>query len=203
LSVHVLGNSIFPRSFLGSFTIVCAILRQLHLTAQFLLACLLFHLSSTYFFRAFILPLDIPYISSADWSIRRQLEPFDVIVIDQLSTAIPFLRWFGFNRIVFYCHFPDLLLAPGSNFVPDPRGPRGFSIKGEITALYRIPIDATEQSTTGEADKILVNSDFTSQVFQNTFRQLGRIPRTVYPAVDPEVYEKKVDAKVEDKWLVR
>jgi alpha-1,3/alpha-1,6-mannosyltransferase len=203
LKVHVLGNSIFPRSLLGRFTIVCAILRQLHLVAQFLLATLFFHLSSTFLFRAFILPNDIPFISSADWSIRRQMEPFDVIVVDQLSTAVPFLRWFGFNRVVFYCHFPDQLLAPGATFVPDPRGPRGFSLKGEIAAFYRIPIDTVETMTTGESDKILVNSDFTSQVFQRTFRELARIPRTVYPAVDPEVYAQRVEAKSEDKWLVR
>ncbi|GAA5966306.1 hypothetical protein JCM3765_005250 [Sporobolomyces pararoseus] len=202
LKVHVLGNSIFPRSIFGRFTIVCAILRQLHLVAQFLLATLLFHLSDTFFFRAFVLPNDIPFISSSDWSIRRQLEPFDVIVVDQLSTGVPFLRWFGLNRVVFYCHFPDQLLAPGSSFVPDPRGPRGFSLKGEITAFYRIPIDQIEQMTTGEADKILVNSDFTSQIFTKTFKELMRIPRTVYPAVDPELYGKKVEAKTEDQWLV-
>jgi alpha-1,3/alpha-1,6-mannosyltransferase len=57
--------------------------------------------------------------------------------------------------------------------------------------------------STGEADKILVNSDFTSQIFQKTFKELNRIPRTVYPAVDPEAYEKKVEAKKEDQWLVR
>ncbi|GAA5905126.1 GDP-Man:Man(1)GlcNAc(2)-PP-dolichol alpha-1,3-mannosyltransferase [Sporobolomyces salmoneus] len=202
LKVHVLGNSIFPRSFFGSFTIICAILRQLHLAAQFLLAQAFFHLSSTLLFRAFVLPNDIPFISSNDWSIRRQLEPFDVIVVDQLSTAVPFLRWWGFNRVVFYCHFPDQLLAPGSNFVPDPRGPRGFSLKGEITAFYRIPVDHVEMMTTGEADKILVNSDFTSEIFTKTFKELNRIPRTVYPAVDPEAYAKKVEAKSEDQWLV-
>ncbi|GAA6024982.1 hypothetical protein JCM11491_002809 [Sporobolomyces phaffii] len=202
LQVHVLGNSIFPRSICGRFTIVCAILRQLHLVAQFLVATFFFHLSSTFLFSAFILPLDIPFISSADWSIRRQLEPFDVVVVDQLSTAVPFLRWFGFNRVVFYCHFPDQLLAPGATFVPDPRGPRGFSIKGEVAAFYRIPIDTLEQMSTGEADKILVNSDFTSQVFQRTFRELARIPRTVYPAVDPDQYGAKCDASAEDRWLV-
>ncbi|GAA5931846.1 GDP-Man:Man(1)GlcNAc(2)-PP-dolichol alpha-1,3-mannosyltransferase [Sporobolomyces koalae] len=202
LNVHVLGNSIFPRSLLGRFTIVCAILRQLHLVAQFLLATLFFHLSSTIFFQAFVLPLDIPFISSADWSFRRQLEPFDVIVVDQLSTAVPFLRWFGFNRVVFYCHFPDQLLAPGATFVRDPRGPKGFSLRGEISAFYRIPIDTVEEMTTGESDKILVNSDFTSQVFRSTFRELQRIPRTVYPAVDYQAFAKKAAARSEDEWLV-
>ncbi|GAA6061603.1 hypothetical protein JCM10212_000911 [Sporobolomyces blumeae] len=201
LKVHVLGNSLFPRSFFGRFTIVCAILRQVHLVAQFLLATLLHHLSSMYFFRAFVLPLDIPYLSSSDWSIRRQLEPFDVIVVDQLSAAVPLLRWFGFNRVVFYCHFPDLLLAPGATFVPDPRGPRPFSFKGEVLSLYRAPIDAIEESSTGEADKILVNSEFTSQVFQKTFKGLHRIPRTVYPSVDVGAYGNKVEAKEQDRWL--
>ncbi|GAA5919685.1 hypothetical protein JCM1841_005230 [Sporobolomyces salmonicolor] len=202
LKVHVLGNSIFPRSFFGRFTILCAIFRQLHLTLSFLIASLLFHLSTLPLVSSVILPLDTPYKSSSSWSIRRQLEPFDVIVVDQLSTATPLLRWFGFNRIVFYCHFPDLLLAPGQTFVPDPRGPGPFSLKGELRAFYRIPIDKLEEATTGEADKILVNSEFTSEVFQKTFKELRRIPRVVYPAVDSAAYEKKEEPAEEDKWLV-
>ncbi|GAA6003301.1 hypothetical protein JCM10207_001851 [Rhodosporidiobolus poonsookiae] len=205
LKVHVLGN-LLPRSLIGRFTILCAILRQFHLTFSFLLASLLYHLSSLPILSSLLLPVDHPFTSSADWSLRRQLEPFDVLVVDQLSASVPLLRWFGFNRVVFYCHFPDLLLSTGAAANParaiDPRGPRPFSIRNELRSFYRAPFDAIEQMTTGEADKILVNSEFTSQVFKRTFADLLRTPRVVYPAVDPDEYGKAVEAAEGDKWLV-
>ncbi|GAA5843533.1 hypothetical protein JCM11251_001648 [Rhodosporidiobolus azoricus] len=206
LKVHVLGNSLFPRSILGRFTIICAMLRQLHLTFSFLLASYLYHLSSLPILSSLLHPLDHPFTSSSDWSFRRQLEPFDVLVVDQLSASVPLLRWFGFNRVIFYCHFPDLLLSTGSAANParvlDPRAPRPFRLGSELRAFYRAPIDVLEQMSTGEADKILVNSEFTSQVFQRTFADLRRIPRVVYPAVDPDAYGLEVEAKKEDQWLV-
>ncbi|GAA6026745.1 hypothetical protein JCM8097_005829 [Rhodosporidiobolus ruineniae] len=202
LKVHVLGNSIFPRSFFGRFSIICAMLRQLHLTFSFLLASFLYNLSSLPPLSSVLIPLEQPFSSSADWSPRRQLEPFDVLVVDQLSASVPLLRWFGFNRVVFYCHFPDLLLSPGAAGHParaiDPRGPRPFSVGNELRAFYRAPVDVVEQMSTGEADKILVNSRFTGQVFQRTFAELRREPRVVYPAVDVDAYGKKVEAKEED-----
>ncbi|KAL8293041.1 hypothetical protein RQP46_000735 [Phenoliferia psychrophenolica] len=207
LKVHVLGNSIVPPSLGGRFTIICAILRQLHLSLSFLLASLLYLLSSLPFLSSILLPLNHPFTSSADWSPRRQLAPFDVIVVDQLSASIPLLRWAGLNRVVFYCHFPDLLLSPsrsaheGEDGQPHYREP--FNPAGLLRAVYRIPIDRFEEVTTGEADKILVNSEFTSRVFQRTFPGLGRIPRVVYPCVDVKAYGKEVVAPAEaDKWLV-
>lgn len=208
LTVHVLGNSIFPRSIFGRFTIICAMLRQLHLVFSFLLAAFLYHASSWPLLSLFALPVETPFRSSSDWSPRRQLEPFDVIVIDQLSTGIPLLRWFGGNRVVFYCHFPDQLLSPSSSAAlsspHDPRAGTPFSIAAEVRKTYRAPIDALEQATTGEADKILVNSEFTAQVFERTFPALRRQPRVVYPSVDLQQYGKEVE-KVEeqDRWLVR
>lgn len=182
-------------------------LRQLHLTFSFLLACLLFHLSTLPLLSSLLVPLETPFSSSADWSFRRQIEPFDVLVVDQLSTTIPLFRWFGQNRVVFYCHFPDLLLSPGSaatiSCAVDPRGPRPFSFASELRALYRAPVNAIEQATTGEADKVLVNSKFTSEVFQRTFAELRRIPRVVYPAVDVDAYGKAVESTEQDKWLVK
>ncbi|BGP53650.1 hypothetical protein JCM8202_003580 [Rhodotorula sphaerocarpa] len=212
LKVHVLGNSIFPRSVLGKFTIVCAMLRQLHLAWSFLLATTLYNLSSLPLLSLVLLPLDAPFSSSSDWSPRRQLEPFDVVVIDQLSTAIPVLRWFGQNRVVFYCHFPDLLLASGPHGVSAPHDPRAgqpFSFRNELKSLYRAPIDQLEQSTTGEADKVLVNSAFTQQVFEATFKELRRTPRVVYPAVDVKQFGEGGKAALtsttvaeRDRWLL-
>ncbi|KAK4700074.1 hypothetical protein P7C70_g6178, partial [Phenoliferia sp. Uapishka_3] len=215
LKVHVLGNSIFPSSIFGHFTIICAILRQLHLTFSFLLASFLYFLSSIPPSNIILHPLRKPFKSSADWSPRRQLAPFDVIVVDQLSACIPLLRWIGGNRIVFYCHFPDLLLSPsrsasegepidehdehgeGGEFYSEPWSPGAF-----IRNIYRLPFDKFEEVTTGEADKILVNSEFTSRVFERTFASLARIPRVVYPGIDVDAYGEEVKIGEDDEWLV-
>lgn len=68
--------------------------------------------------------------------------------------------------------------------------------------MYRRPIDALEEATTGEADKIVVNSEFTSDVFVRTFRMLGRIPRVVYPCVDVEAYKAESAIEEADRWLL-
>ncbi|KAI5476057.1 alpha-1,3/alpha-1,6-mannosyltransferase, glycosyltransferase family 4 protein [Pseudohyphozyma bogoriensis] len=202
LKVHVLGNSIFPPSLLGRFTIICAILRQFHLTLSFLLATLLYHLSSLPILSSFILPQAHPFTSSSDWSPRRQLAPFDVVVVDQLSASIPLLRWLGANRVVFYCHFPDLLLSPSRSAHEHITGARDWSLRGQLRGIYRAPIDRFEETTTGEADKILVNSRFTQGVFGKTFATMGRVPRVVYPGIDVDAYGKEVDVKEADEWLV-
>lgn len=78
--------------------------------------------------------------------------------------------------MLFYCHFPDLLLAK-------PRAPGSFSAK--VHALYRKPLDAIEQASTGAADSLLVNSEFTARVFAATFPRLSRrgiSPRVLHPA---------------------
>ncbi|QSZ36302.1 hypothetical protein DSL72_007428 [Monilinia vaccinii-corymbosi] len=84
LDVRVRGNWLFPSSILSRFSIICAILRQLHLIVW------------TYF-----------------TSELSDLKP-DAFFVDQLSAGLPWLRFFYPNTpIFFYCHFPDLLLAQG------------------------------------------------------------------------------------------
>ena len=113
------------------------------------------------------------------------------------------LRMFTTMHVVFYCHYPDMLLARhDSNF----------------RALYRIPLDFFEQVTTGmvrgrvqgrhvdmwlvrmfqsynspinhpQAHKVLVNSWFTADTFVRTFVPLfrgGVHPRVLYPAVNTQ-----------------
>lgn len=73
-------------------------------------------------------------------------------------------------RVLFYCHFPDLLLSRRGSF---------------IKALYRMPLDYLEEVATGSADLILVNSNFTAGVFGQTFKRLavqGVQPAVLYPA---------------------
>ncbi|KAI1754709.1 hypothetical protein F4782DRAFT_456851 [Xylaria castorea] len=84
LDVRVRGNTVVPPSILGRFSILCAILRQLHLILQ------------TYF-----------------TSELGGLHP-DAYFVDQLSAGLPLLQYLHpRGRIFFYCHFPDLLLAQG------------------------------------------------------------------------------------------
>ncbi|KAF3221566.1 Alpha-1,3-mannosyltransferase-like protein [Orbilia oligospora] len=139
LKVVVRGNR-FPTSILGRFSILCAIVRQLDLITYFL--------------------LEDPDRASAT----------DLFFVDQLSVCVPILRYFlQGSRTLFYCHFPDKLLA---------------SRKSIIKSIYRIPFDWIEGYTTGLADGIVVNSKFTAGVFKEAFPRINVVPRVVYPCVD-------------------
>lgn len=73
-----------------------------------------------------------------------------------------------------------------------------------MRSIYRKPIDGLEEMTTGEADKILVNSGFTSEVFVRTFQGLRRVPRVVHPSVDYKAFGNgEVELKGEEEWLMR
>ncbi|KAF8477582.1 hypothetical protein BDZ91DRAFT_709517 [Kalaharituber pfeilii] len=97
LAVHVRGNTLFPPHFYRRFSILCAILRQLHLV-----------LSLVY----------LPPTSSPASVNPNILPPPDIFFVDQLSTCIPLLRLlYPSSRILFYCHFPDKLLSPRTNLI--------------------------------------------------------------------------------------
>ncbi|CAH8505990.1 unnamed protein product [Schistosoma turkestanicum] len=94
----------------------------------------------------------------------------DVTFVDQISAPIILLRAFGYKTI-FYCHFPDLLLAKNKNVF--------------LKKLYRIPIDYIEQLSTGMANIVLVNSKFTFNVFRETFTSLNHVQlHILYPIVN-------------------
>jgi len=127
-----------PHNILGRFSILCAILRQLHLALSLLLS--------------------------------GEANNYDCLFIDQLSACIPLFRLFAPHMaVLFYCHFPDYLLAPRTSF---------------IKSLYRIPFDWIEGFTTGQSDVIVVNSNFTKSVFATAFPKIKRAPHVVYPCVD-------------------
>eukprot|EP01040_Poterioochromonas_malhamensis_P000027 gene27-29_t len=94
----------------------------------------------------------------------------DLVILDGISAPIPILKFFGF-RVLFYCHFPDQLLCTD----------RGNPLK----QVYRTFVDKVEEVTTGRADRILVNSAFTLNVFSEVFPQLykRRKPEILYPVV--------------------
>ncbi|KAJ8101408.1 hypothetical protein POJ06DRAFT_281179 [Lipomyces tetrasporus] len=171
LDVIVKGDTIFPRTIFGRFAILCAILRQLHLTL-FLL--------------------------------QYENTTYDAIFVDQLSFCVPLLR-IGLDRwnsspngdrrstpvrrkrkarILFYCHFPDKLLA---------------TRKSLIKRLYRLPFDAIEAYSTSRADILLVNSRYTQRMFRQEFPSIDRTPTVVYPCVsESEEKNEKVLKLVTD-----
>ena len=131
-----------PATIFGRFAVLCAVLRQVHLILQIaLFSDELQKLTPTAFF------------------------------VDQLSASIPLLRLLQPRpRVIFYCHFPDKLLAKKG---------------GWLKALYRGPFDWLESWSTGCSDTIVVNSNFTKSVFGKAFPGLKhRSPGVVYPCVD-------------------
>ncbi|KAI0078979.1 glycosyltransferase family 4 protein [Panus rudis PR-1116 ss-1] len=109
---------------------------------------------------------------------------YDVYFIDQLSTCIPLLRMLAHKRVVFYCHFPDKLLADGA-YVEGGNNKRG----GILKRIYRFPMDWLEELTTRQADLILANSKFTSRVFKTHFSSISAVPEVVYPGINLSAYE--------------
>ncbi|KFA50395.1 hypothetical protein S40293_05225 [Stachybotrys chartarum IBT 40293] len=143
LDVRVRATAL-PMSILSRLTILCAILRHLHLL-------LLVHLTG----------------ELADLHPR-------VFVVDQLSAGLPLLRRLcPAVPVLFYCHFPDLLLA---------RGRAASALK----RAYRVPFDWLEETSMGYADAVAVNSGFTQGVVARTWPRLARSIKTeiVYPCVD-------------------
>uniref|UniRef100_A0A6N2KJ51 Alpha-1,3/1,6-mannosyltransferase ALG2 n=1 Tax=Salix viminalis TaxID=40686 RepID=A0A6N2KJ51_SALVM len=109
---------------------------------------------------------------------------FDVVLADQVSVVIPLLKLKKSMKVVFYCHFPDLLLAQHTTV---------------LRRLYRKPIDFIEEITTGMADIILVNSKFTASTFASTFKRLharGIQPAVLYPAVNVDQFHESHSYKL-------
>ncbi|KAH3903466.1 related to Alpha-1,3/1,6-mannosyltransferase ALG2 [Saccharomycodes ludwigii] len=109
----------------------------------------------------------------------KSVNKYDLFIVDQLSTCIPFLEIF--SKTLFYCHFPDQLLARRESF---------------LKKIYRLPFDLIEQFTTGSADCIVVNSNFTKSIFYKTFRFLKKDSidvDVIYPCVSlvKDSYDKK------------
>lgn len=157
--MRVRGHTLVPSSIFGRLSILCAILRQLHLIIQ------------------------ICVFSDE----MRKLEP-TVFFVDQLSAGIPLLRYLSpATRVLFYCHFPDKLLA---------------TIEGILKSFYRIPFDWLESWSTGCSDGIVVNSKFTREIFGYAFPLLkSRKPNVVYPCVESGTIESTKDLHSGGYWV--
>ncbi|GAO16204.1 uncharacterized protein UV8b_05581 [Ustilaginoidea virens] len=143
LNVRVRGNSLVPMSVLSRLTILCAILRHIHLLLTVFLSGEL-----------------------------AALQPH-AFVVDQLSAGLPLLRClFPAVPVLFYCHFPDLLLVRGRQSLPK--------------RLYRLPFDWIEEWSMGFAHAVAVNSSFTKRIVARTWPRLAKsvVTKVVYPCVD-------------------
>lgn len=106
--------------------------------------------------------------------------PAEVAIVDQVSTPLLLLRILGIPNI-FYCHYPDKLLSPGAS-----------GATGLLKRLYRAPLDWFEEFTTGLADIVLVNSNFTREVFRKSFSRLGSLdPAVLYPSLPTRIFQEE------------
>lgn len=170
LDVRVRGNTVFPAHVFGRLHILMAALRQLHLTVSLL---------------AELGTRDQPGDSQSakDQGGSSEDEPRDdIFIVDQLPACVPFLKTFGQpqesrrQRILFYCHFPDQLLA---------RRDEGGSLLRLAKLLYRFPFDWFEGWAMSASDRVVANSNFSRGVVRSVFGtdRLGDV-EVVYPCVD-------------------
>ncbi|KEP67687.1 UNVERIFIED_CONTAM: glycosyltransferase, group 1 family protein [Hammondia hammondi] len=100
----------------------------------------------------------------------------NVIINDQVAAVNPLLSLYC-EKLVFYAHFPDLLLVR--------RNPNSNGFFAALKKLYRVVMDGIEEATTAKCDLLLFNSRFTEQTYRRTFPSLNFPPHTVlYPPVD-------------------
>ncbi len=98
---------------------------------------------------------------------------YDVVLCDLVAHIVPLVRRRTHAKVVFYCHFPDRLLAPQ---------------RGALYRMYRIPIDRMEEWGLRLSHRVLVNSQFTAACFRRSFSRLAALPLdVVYPGVELEV----------------
>ncbi|HYD48862.1 MAG TPA: glycosyltransferase [Terriglobales bacterium] len=110
------------------------------------------------------------------FAVARQPRRADIVICDLVPHVIPWLRALIDAPIIYYCHYPDVLLAP-----LERRGAYGW---------YRWPIDALELWGLQIADRVLVNSRFTEQQLRATFPSLQRRIEVVSPGAAPPAEEE-------------
>lgn len=195
LDVRVRGNTFFPALFLGRFHLLMAMLRQLHLTASVLSEMGRTGKSGS---------------SSSNKNKEKEFQ-HDIFIIDQLPACVPILKWFGERfatttttignrqnnhkqRILFYCHFPDQLLA---------RRNEGGSMLRLLKGVYRYPLDWFEGWAMSASDKVVANSNFTKGVVRHVFgeNRLGDVS-VVYPCVDTKQQQQPVREEAQKEQVV-
>ena len=90
--------------------------------------------------------------------------------------------WPERQRILFYCHFPDQLLAQRNE----------GGVLGLVKRVYRLPFDWFEGWSMSGSDRVVVNSAFTQGVVKSLFSRLGDLG-VVYPCVDTKTAKEEDD----------
>ncbi|KAL5732118.1 hypothetical protein ACHQM5_004772 [Ranunculus cassubicifolius] len=99
---------------------------------------------------------------------------FDVVLADQVSVVVPLMKIKSSAKVVFYCHFPDLLHA---------------KLTTALRRIYRKPIDMLKEATTASLQR---------QHFANTFTHLnarGNQPEVLYRAVNVDQFDESTPYK--------
>uniref|UniRef100_A0A915D1U1 Phenylalanine--tRNA ligase beta subunit n=1 Tax=Ditylenchus dipsaci TaxID=166011 RepID=A0A915D1U1_9BILA len=108
----------------------------------------------------------------------------DIIFCDSISAPLAVFRCFSNAKLFFYCHYPDQLLTQ-----------RQSSAK----KAYRFVIDHIENFTTGLADVIFVNSQYTESVFRSCFSSLSnRKLHVLYPSLNTKYFDEQKDVGDEE-----
>jgi alpha-1,3/alpha-1,6-mannosyltransferase len=115
-------------------------------------------------------PLAVLRTLGAARALRRPDMSPDVVFCDVVPHVIPVVRRLTRAPVIYYCHYPDQLLARDS-----ARSPVWYR-------LYRRPINALERVGSRLADCVLVNSEYTAARVRSTFPDLPDA-RVLYPGV--------------------
>lgn len=92
--------------------------------------------------------------------------------------------------MLFYCHFPDQLLAQRNE----------GGLLGLVKRVYRLPFDWFEGWSMSASDRIVVNSSFTRSVVNSLFKGLGDLA-VVYPCVDTNAADEgEEDGQKQPLW---
>ncbi len=162
-AVHTAG-SWFPRHIFGRMLALCAYIRCVLVAVHIAWRC--------YFSRGDTTSSSTATSNASTSRNAAGRLAYDVVIADQVSVVVPIVKLLlPRTKVLFYCHFPDMLLAKRES---------------TLKRIYRMPLDYIEEVTTGAADLILVNSNFTRGVFAETFKRLnarGVDPKVLYPAV--------------------
>ncbi|MFH4978256.1 hypothetical protein AB6A40_004965 [Gnathostoma spinigerum] len=113
----------------------------------------------------------------------------DLIFCDSISACLVVCRLFRLFHLIhanlfFYCHFPDRLLTDR---------------KSTLKTIYRYLVDGMEEWTTGMADLICVNSNFTKKVVYQTFPSLkDRKLEVLYPTLNTKFFDESPRIHIDD-----
>jgi len=98
----------------------------------------------------------------------------DLIFCDTVSHVVPLVKGLARRPVLFYCHFPDLLLTSEGS-----RGSLAYRV-------YRRRLDRNEEEGLRAADRVIVNSAFTAAKLTEVFPGLARTLTVVHPGVPME-----------------